>query len=222
MATSTAPSTIATDPPATIAELLHRLGDIPASRVRFRPLPGSATEEDLLRLLDRENLACELIEGVLVEKARGDRESLIAGLILTLLNNHVPARRLGYVSGAEGTMRLMPQLVRIPDVAFVARNRFPGGRLPNEPIPSLVPDLAVEVLSKNNSRVEMDRKLRESSEAGGRLVWMVDPTSRTVRVHTGPTAEHSLLLSETETLDGGEVVPGFSLTVAELFPTDDD
>ncbi|WP_235905532.1 Uma2 family endonuclease [Tautonia marina] len=222
MATSTAPSTIATDPPATIAELLHLLGDIPASRVRFRPLPGSATEEDLLRLLDRENLACELIEGVLVEKARGYRESLIAGLILTLLNNHVLAHRLGYVSGADGIMRLMPQLVRIPDVAFVARNRFPGGKLPDEPIPSLVPNLAVEVLSKDKSRAEMERKIREYFEAGVRLVWMVDPTRRTVRVHPGPTAEQSVLLSETETLDGGEVVTGFSVTVTELFPTDDD
>ncbi|WP_169978177.1 Uma2 family endonuclease [Tautonia rosea] len=222
MATSTSPSTIATDPPETIAELLHRLGDIPASRVRFRPVPGSATEEDLLRLLDHENLPCELVEGVLVEKAMGYRESLIAGLILTLLNTHVLPRRLGYVSGADGTMRIMPQLVRIPDVAFVARGRFPSGKLPDQPIPSLVPDLAVEVLSKNNSRAEMERKLREYFEAGVRLVWMVDPTTRSIRVHTGPASEQSVLLSEAEILDGGEVVPGFSVTVAELFPSDDD
>jgi Uma2 family endonuclease len=65
----------------------------------------------------------------------------------------------------------------------------------------------------------MERKLRE---AGGRQVWMVDPIARTVRVHAGPSAEQSASLREADTLDGGEVVPGFSVAVAEVFPTPND
>lgn len=219
MASTTHPPTIATDPPTTIAELLERLGGVPADRVRFRPTPGTATEEDLLRVIDHEDALCELVEGVLVEKAVGYKESMIAGLILTLFNNFVRPRRLGIVLGADATLRILPNLVRLPDVCFISRDRFPAGKLPDGPIPDLVPDLAVEVLSKSNTKAEMDRKLREYFEAGVRVVWMVDPKSRAVRVHTGPSARQSTLKKVGDRIDGGEVLPGFAVGVAELFPS---
>jgi Uma2 family endonuclease len=203
----------------TIADLLRRLGNVPARRVRLVPTPGTATEKDVIRVLDRENRPCELVEGTLVEKPMGYEESQIAGLLLTLLNNFVRPRKLGIVTGPDGTIRLFPGLVRIPDVAFASWDRFPGRKRPRTPIPLLAPDLVVEVLSKSNTKAEMDRKLREYFEAGVRLVWMVDPRKRTVRVYTA--VDQSVLVKEDQSLDGGAVLPGFILPLCELFAEDE-
>jgi len=73
------------DPPVrTLGDLLRRLGDVPADRVRLAPAPGTATLRDLLR---PENEGCELVEGALVEKPVGIRESFLASWLITLLNN---------------------------------------------------------------------------------------------------------------------------------------
>ena len=221
MATAACTSTILDDPPATVAELLHRLGGIPADRVRFHPLPGTANEADLLRLLNAKMTICELVDGTLVDKPLGFRESAVAFLIGTLLNNFIVPRRLGIITGPDGTIRLAPGLVRIPDVGFFSRARFPDGTLPREPIPSLAPDLAVEVLSVSNTRAEIDRKLVEYFDAGTRIAWIVDPKHRTVRVHHGPDAAESILLSIADRIDGGDVLPGFEASVTDFFPEDD-
>jgi Uma2 family endonuclease len=132
-----------------------------------------------------------------------------------MLSAFVVPRNLGSVSGADGTLRLFPGLVRIPDVAFIAWDRVPGGTIPEEPIPDLVPDLAIEVLSASNTPGEMARKRREYFAAGIRLAWMVEPQTRTVTVFTGP--DQSRTLNESQTLDGGEVLPGFALPLRDLF-----
>ncbi len=89
------------------------------NRVRFCPFPGTATVQDVIDLGDHEGRLCELVEGVLVEKAGGYVESRLAGFLLALLNNFVIPRNLGIVTGADGAVQLMPGLVRIPDVAFI-------------------------------------------------------------------------------------------------------
>src|SRR5206468_1626606 len=86
------------------------------------------------------------------------------------------------------------------------------------PILDRAPDLAVEVLSKGNTRAEMDRKLREYFAAGVRLVWLIDPKTRTARVHTSP--EEMTRLGEGDTLDGGDVLPGFALPLRDLLRPD--
>src|SRR5436853_1355306 len=192
----------------TLGVLLARLGDIPAQRVRFYPLPGEATEADVVEIEARENRLCELIDGVLVEKPMGYRESMLAGWILTALNAFVRPRKLGVVTGADGMLKLFRGMVRIPDVAYVSRQRLPGGRVPREPIPLLIPDLAVEVLSKSNTQAEMHRKRGEYFQAGVRLLWLVDPEARVVTVFTGP--EECSTLDQNQVLDGGVVLPGFT------------
>ena len=102
--------------------------------MRLHPTPGTATEKDVLDVLDHENRPCELVEGTLVEKAMGYEESEIAVLLGTFLNNFVRPRKLGIVTGADGTIRLFPGLVRIPDVAFASWNCFPDGKRPKAPI----------------------------------------------------------------------------------------
>src|SRR4051812_35293586 len=131
----------------TIDDLLHDLGDVPASRVRVRPAPEHATVQDVLDVHAHERRLCELVDGTLVEKAVGLKESLIAGALISFLRAFVVPRNLGLVSGESGMMRLFAALVRIPDVAFISWARAPGGKVPTEPVPLLAPDLAVEVLS---------------------------------------------------------------------------
>jgi Uma2 family endonuclease len=204
---------------ATIGDLLKRLGHIPAERVRLRPSPGTATEKDVLDVLNRENVPCELVEGTLVEKAMGYEESEIAGLLLTFLNIFVRPRKLGIVTGADGTIRLFPGLVRIPDVAFASWGCFPDRKRPKARIPQLAPDLVVEVLGKGNTKPEMAKKLGEYFGAGVRVVWLVDRRKRTVRVHTA--VDQFVLIKEGQTLDGGAVLPGFVLRMDELFVSDE-
>jgi Uma2 family endonuclease len=204
---------------ANLGDLLKRLGNIPAERVRLHPFPGTATEKDVLQVLDDENRPCELVDGTLVEKSMGYEESALALLIGTFLNNYVRPRKLGVVTGADGTIRLFPGLVRIPDVAFASWGCFPDRKRPKTRIPQIAPDLVVEVLSKGNTKPEMAKKLGEYFEAGVRVVWLVDHRKRTVRVHT--SLDQSVLLKTGQTLDGGAVLPGFVLRLDELFVNDE-
>jgi Uma2 family endonuclease len=75
--------------------------------------------------------------------------------------------------------------------------------------------LVVEILSESNTEKEMARKYREYFQAGVQLVWEVDPKTRSVAVYTSP--DHSSLLNEAQTLDGGNVLSGFTLPLAQLF-----
>jgi Uma2 family endonuclease len=113
-------------------------------------------------------------------------------------------------------MRLAPGRVRLPDVSFARWERFPNRQVQvGVPIPDLVPDLAVEILSPNNTAEEIERKRGEYFSRGTQLVWIVDPRDRTVEVFTAPTT--STLLRETDTLDGAPVLPGFTLPLRDLF-----
>ena len=183
-------TTLTTTAPAirTLADLLERLGGIAPGRVLYQPAPGRATEADLLEVATHDDRLYELVDGALVEKAMGYEESLLAGAILSWLRGFIIPRNLGFVSGPDGTMRLFPGLVRIPDVAFASWDRFPNRRRTADPIPDLVPDLAVEVQSESNTAAEMDRKRREYFKAGVRLVWMIEPRARTATVYTAPEA----------------------------------
>jgi Uma2 family endonuclease len=198
---------------ANAAEWLRALGDVPLDRIIFDPWPGTATEQDLLRYVEGDRL-CELIDGTLVEKPVGWDEAIIAANLILELGTFVRSRGLGVVSGPDSTLRMASTGgVRLPDVAFVAAERLPKTRTP---IPTLAPDLAVEVLSKSNTRAEMAQKLREYFGSGTRVVWFIDPTSRTVSVYNAP-GDPTRVLTESDALDGEQVVPGFSMPVAELF-----
>lgn len=202
---------------STIADLLEELGGIAASRVRLQPPPGMATEQDVLEIEAKEKRLFELVDGVLVEKAMGFWESILAIAIGSALREFVRPRKLGVVTGADGMVRLFPhlRLIRMPDVGYVSKERLAplGGQRP--PVPQLAPDLAVEVLSEGNTIDEMRRKRREYFEAGVRLVWIVDPVARTVDVYT--EIDNPVTFRAGQTLDGGAVLPGFMLDLTALF-----
>ena len=119
------------------------------------------------------------------------------------------------MAGADGLLQLIPKLVRGPDAAFTFRTNVEGGKAPSAPVPLLVPDVVVEVMSISNTRREMQRKLGEYLSAGVRLIWYVYPEERVVDVYAGSQAGHRLTTADT--LDGGDVLPGFTLKLAELF-----
>jgi Uma2 family endonuclease len=198
-----------------IADLLKDLGGIAPSRVRLKQPLGLATEADLIEMNERGETLCELVEGLLVEKGMGYEESCLALALASYLRAFIVPRNLGLLSGANGMMRLFAGLVRVPDLAFASWDRIPGRRRPTEPIAGFAPDLAIEVLSRSNTKAEMARKRREYFEAGVRLVWEVDPRARTVSVYDAP--ERSTCLDVAQTLDGGDVLPGFALSLADLF-----
>src|SRR5688572_1137088 len=101
----------------TLADLLTRLGSVPPDRIRFQPTPGTAVEQDVIELHDRENRLFELVDGVLIEKPMGFQESRIAALIIQVVGQFVEQNDLGIVAGADGMMRIATGLVRIPDVS---------------------------------------------------------------------------------------------------------
>jgi Uma2 family endonuclease len=208
-------TTLAPTTTGTLADLLDEIGSIPLERVARYPAPGAATEADLLTRLGERRGQYELVDGVLVEKAMGYYESLLASLVSHLIHDYLERHPLGVVSGADGTVRLAPNTVRIPDVGFYSWERFPGRKLPRQPIPDLTPDLAIEILSAGNTPAEMRRKLHDYFQAGTRLVWLIDPRSVTARMFTSPT--HVIAIDMDGELDGAEVLPGFRLSLRELF-----
>jgi len=199
----------------TVEDLLKRLGDVPPGRIRLRPPPGTATEEDVLEAEARTGRLCELVDGTLVEKAMGYYESRLAAVLIGFLEAYLVEQDLGIVLGADGLVRMEPGQVRLPDVCFFAWEKFPNRLLPRGAILDRRPDLAVEILSPSNTRAEMARKRREYFAGGARLVWEVNPETRRVRVYTD--ADTFTELGEEETLDGGPVLPGFSLPIRRWF-----
>jgi len=200
-----------------LADRIFDLGGIDPARIQSSPAPGSATVADLIRASAEAGRSYELVDNTLVEKAMGWQESLLAMVLAHWLQSFLDNHRLGVVTGPDGLTRLFGDTVRGPDVAFVSWSRMPGGRLPTEPIPTLVPDFVIEVLSLGNTRSEMARKRREYFQAGVRLVWMIDPRRRTVAVFT--SSETVKIVDEDGCLDGGDVLPGWNVDLASLFAT---
>jgi Uma2 family endonuclease len=160
----------------------------------------------------------EVVDGQLVEKRMGIVSSYVGGRLFHLLSRHLDAHPGGWVLPGDAGYRCFPgrpRLVRKPDVSFVRAGRFPGERLPRGDC-TFAPDLAVEVVSPNDLFDEVDHKIVEYLGAGVRLVWVIGPEARTVHVyHAGGAA---LLVGDGQELDGGDVLPGFRCTLADLFP----
>lgn len=196
--------------PETLADLVRRLGDIPLERIRMRPAPGTAVEQDLSSMP-----LCELIDGVVVEKVMSFFESRLAMMLVVFLEAYLKEKQLGFVVGPDAQTRVAPGRIRIPDVAFFSWSKTKDGRVPMDPIGPYAPDLAVEILSPGNTRREMEQKRKDLFAAGTRLIWIVDVSKRSVAVYH---SEDQFRMIEWEgSLDGEEVLPGFSLNIREWF-----
>jgi Uma2 family endonuclease len=198
-----------------LAEFLEQLGDIPPRRVCCDPPPGTASKRDLLRLRTQNGKLYELVDRTLVEKPMGFPESHVALELAFYLRLFLAKHDLGFLGGSDGLVELLPDLVRGPDVCFVSWSKCQDQTIPAKQISDLIPELAVEILSPSNTTREMRLKVKEYFFAGVRLVWIIDPAKRSAEILTAPDA--GTTLAESGTLDGGDVLPGFSLALRELF-----
>jgi Uma2 family endonuclease len=204
----------------TIADVQARLGNIPEARILTFPSPGTATDCDLLDTEITNGRLCELVDGILVEKAMGFREGFLAMWIGSLINDFLKHSNLGLVAGADSGIRFKLNLVRMPDVSFIRWDSVDDpDRIENPPGAFLEypPDLAVEVLSASNTPREMEIKLGEYARAGVRLVWYVDPRRKIVEVYPKGNPKKKKTIGIEGTLAGGDVLPGFALPVARIF-----
>jgi len=159
---------------------------------------------------------CELLLGELVMMTpTGFEHGRVTGRIHTRLENLVEQQSLGVVTGAETGFQIGhdPDTVRAPDVGFVSTERVPP--TPTAGFFQGAPDLAVEVLSPNDRASEVLAKVQDWLGAGCRLVWGIDPGTRTVSVHNSPS--QVIVLGDSDELTGGEVLPDFRVPVAEIF-----
>lgn len=167
--------------------------------------------------LPKDGIRRELVEGELREMTpAGWQHGRVAGNVAGELRTYVLAKSLGVMTTAEASYRLAadPDTVRVPDVAFVTRERVqevgdPTGFWPG------APDLAVEVVSPNDRYSEVYEKVNEYLNAGTRMVVIVDPPSRTVTVYRSRATR--IDLTEDDVLDGDDVVPGWKLPVRAIF-----
>ena len=159
----------------------------------------------------------ELVRGVLAEVAvTGYEHAEVEANIFRLLDQHVWPRRLGRITGGGAMFRLQqePDTLRRPDVAFVRTDRLPA-RDQRRSYAQFIPELAVEILSPSNTAAEMREKVTEYLRVGVRLVWIVDPETETVTIHT-PDAALVILAAGAE-ITGGAVLPDFRCPVAAFF-----
>ncbi|HZN64398.1 MAG TPA: Uma2 family endonuclease [Tepidisphaeraceae bacterium] len=178
------------------------------------PPPLRYTADDLLSLPYASHY--ELVAGELVERKQASESSCVGGRLHAMLAAHVAAERLGWVFEQDAGFQCFgddPDEVRKPDVSFVRYDRLPDG--PPQGHCRVAPDLAVEVIAPHETYTEIETKVDEYLAAGVRLVWVVNPPNRSVRVHRpdGTVGD----LRQADELAGEDVVPGFRCAVAALF-----
>lgn len=178
--------------------------------------PTLMTAEELLHLREDE-YQYELDEGKLVRMCpSSSTPAIVASNFGRRVSNFVSDHSLGLCAGADWGFKLAsgPDIVRAPDFAFVRAERVPPGGIPRGFWPG-APDLAIEVLSPDHRYVEVARKVQQYLDAGTRLIWIVEPEDRTVAIHRPGRA--MAVLGEDGTLDGEDVLPGFTLRLAEIW-----
>jgi Uma2 family endonuclease len=174
----------------------------------------AVTAEDLCR--EPGSRYRELVRGVpRVTEPPGGLHGYLAGRLAARLADHVERLGLGTVLVEAGyLLQREPDTVRGPDVSFISAARLPPERLPEHFIAG-APDLAIEILSPGDRWPKVEEKIADYFGAGTRLVWVVDPGERRAIVrypHRPPR-----VLAPADALEGEEVVPGFTLSLMELF-----
>ena len=172
------------------------------------------TAQDLADMPD-DGKIYELHNGVLIEVAGSNlRQSQLAAWLIYLLFNFIEQHGLGgAVTGADGTAQLNDYNTRIPDVGYISAERLKtqdkNGYIQG------APDLAIEVVSPSNSNLEMQQRAGEYLSAKARLVWIVNPMTRTIDVYR-PGGTRTVFSGD-DVLDGSDVLPGLGLSLREVF-----
>ena len=162
--------------------------------------------------------AFECINGQYVEKpSMGARSNVLAFRLMVLLHLHVEAHGLGRCFGENLSYRIFPtdpRKSRIPDGSFIRSGRLPGEKIPSGDM-TIPPDLAIEVISPNDEVENLFERIGDLMGAGVRLLWVIDPASRQVHVHRADGTATRLV--DADSVDGEDVIPGFTCPLGELF-----
>jgi len=173
---------------------------------------------EIIALPENENRWLQLVAGVIEEMPPSSSlNSMIAVAISSHLYAFASEKNLGYVTGADGGFVLGKHEVLIPDVGYISRERSSG--IPTK-IFAVAPDLAVEVISPGESSRDVLDKARRYLLAGTKMVWAFYPEAQVADV-IRLSAEKELIIQTlhiTDTLDGGDVLPDFSLPLTKVFP----
>lgn len=171
--------------------------------------------EEFDRLAEPDDLSYELDEGELVvmTKPRPLHNRIVLRLSAEMVK-YLDAHSVGEVFDSENLFVLSPNIKRAPDVSFLRTERAKQID-PNADIPG-APDLAVEVLSPNDTVLAMRRKIRQYFAAGAQCVWIIYPETREVEVWKQPSQPQKVL-QETDVLEDADLLPGFALRVGALF-----
>jgi len=175
------------------------------------------TEADL-QALPEDGFIHELVDGELVMSPKNDfYHGGICSELLTALHTFVRANRLGMVLDSSTGFWMKNRNCRAPDISFVSRARLTalGFKRSTRAFFPGAPELAVEVLSPNNTRAEIDRRLRDFFESGTRIAWVIDPEAQRVEVCHSLTSRQ--LVGSGGLLEGEDLLPGFSYPIADLF-----
>ena len=180
--------------------------------------PGLLTAEEFALLPSPEDGSQqELVNGVVITvPPPSNHHAVCCNEIAFRLNVHVRPQKLGHIAINDGGVILSrkPDTVRGPDVAYWSRERMPEP--PRRGYAEVAPDLVVEVLSPSDVFTQSLRKVQQYLQAGTREVWLAVPEDRSVAICR--SGQEQVILSNGETLSGGDVLPGFSCLVADLFP----
>lgn len=174
------------------------------------------TPEEFLARSDHHHF--ELVDGELAEVHVSLLSSWTGATIVRILGNHCTANDLGWIFGADLYYRCFtdaPEKLRKPDASFIRSERRDEFSI-LDGVCRIVPDLAVEVVSKNDLASEVDEKIGEYIDAGFPMIWVVSPENRTVHIYR-LDGSYSWLREQDE-LRGDDVIPGFVCRVGDLFP----
>lgn len=172
--------------------------------------------DDEFMALNRDGHRYELVNGELIDMGNsGAKHGYICSILMILLGGYVRLQNLGAMFDSSTAFKMKSGNKRSPDISFMAKERLQGlDDLPDGFLEG-APDLAVEILSPSNTVEEIDSKLVEYFENGARLVWVIQPKQKYVLVYR--SAEPDRLLKSADSLDGEDIVPGFTLPVGDLF-----
>jgi Uma2 family endonuclease len=158
----------------------------------------------------------ELVDGELVDMGdSGAKHGHICSLLMITLGSYVHSQKLGAMFDSSTAFRMQNGNKRSPDISFVSKEKLRGLEEMPDGFLDGAPDLAIEVLSPGNTVAEMHHKLVEYFQSGTRLAWVIHPQASYVLVYRSPHPDR--LLKSTDSLEGEEVAPGFTMLLSELF-----
>ncbi|HWQ34628.1 MAG TPA: Uma2 family endonuclease [Blastocatellia bacterium] len=171
------------------------------------------TDEELMAL-SGDGVKVELVNGEPQMSQSTFIHGIIGARLIIELGAYVKNHNLGFVCDSSTAFWMKQGNTRAPDASFISRERFRGRALPKKYMKG-APDLVVEVVSPNDVLIDLAKKMREYFDSGARLAWVINPEDQTVVVYHSPQPDY--ILKAGDSLDGEEIIPGFSMPVADVF-----